>query len=120
MAVPAGGEKSVGVLRPDARFLRLGAGIDLDEEKRPARLQRGFLGQRLGKAFPIERVDRIEKRHGVSGLVRLQRADEVQFDPGVPGDERRPFRLGLLHAVLAEHALAGGDDRHDRISGEGL
>jgi hypothetical protein len=34
--------------------------------------------------------------------------------------EVRPFRLGLLHAVLAEHALAGGDHRLDRLGAEGL
>ncbi len=35
-------------------------------------------------------------------------------------DERRPFGLGLLHAVFAEDALAGGDDRLDRFGAERL
>ena len=35
-------------------------------------------------------------------------------------DQRRPFGLGLLHPVFAEHALSGGDDRLDRFGAEGL
>ncbi len=34
--------------------------------------------------------------------------------------QRRPFSLGLLHAVLAEHALAGRDDGKDVLGLEGL
>ena len=34
--------------------------------------------------------------------------------------QRRPFGLGLLHAVLAEDALAGGDHRLDRLGAEGF
>jgi hypothetical protein len=34
--------------------------------------------------------------------------------------ERRPFRFGLLYAVLAEHALAGGDHRLDRLGRKSL
>ena len=33
-------------------------------------------------------------------------------------DQRRPFRLGLLDAILAEHALAGGDNRLDGVDAE--
>ena len=40
--------------------------------------------------------------------------------PGMPRLQRRPFGLGLLHAVLAEHALAGRDHRLDRLGPERL
>jgi hypothetical protein len=50
----------------------------------------------------------------------LQGADEVQFDAAMTRDQRRPFGLGLLHTVLAEHALAGGDDRLDHFGAEPL
>ena len=120
VAVAAGGEKSVGVLRLHAGLLRLRAGIDLDEEKRTARLRRGLLGQRRGEARPVDRMDGIEQRHRLSRLVRLQRADQMQFEIAVAGAQRRPLGLGFLHPVFAEHALAGGNDRLDRIGAEGL
>ena len=118
VAVAAGGEKSVGLLRQHAGLLRLGAGIDLDEQQRTAPLPGDLLGERLGEACPVDRVDRVEQRHRLLRLVRLQRADQVQFEAGMPGQQRRPFGLCLLHAVFAEHALAGGDDRLDRLGAE--
>jgi len=67
-------------------------------------------------------MNRVEQRHRISDLVRLQGADEVQFESFMPRclarDQRRPFGLGLLDAVLPEHALTGGDDRLDRIGTE--
>jgi hypothetical protein len=60
-------------------------------------------------------MDGIEQRHRFLGLVGLQRADQVQRDPGMLGLKRRPFGLRLLHAVLAEYALAGGDHRLDGL-----
>src|SRR5262249_38150685 len=57
---------------------------------------------------------------GLLRLVRLQRAHEVKLDATMALFERRPFRLRLLHAILAEHALAGGDHRLDRIRAERL
>jgi hypothetical protein len=39
---------------------------------------------------------------------------EAALARAVTGDQRRPFGLGLLDAILAEHALAGSDDRLDR------
>jgi hypothetical protein len=56
-------------------------------------------------------VDRIEQRHGFLGLVRLELADQMELDPGSRLAQLRPFGLGLLHAILAEDALAGGDQR---------
>jgi hypothetical protein len=55
----------------------------------------------------------IEQRHGLFGLVGLQRSDQMQRNSGTGRHQRRPFRLGFLHAVFAEHALAGIDDRRN-------
>ena len=60
-------------------------------------------------------MDGVEQRHRFLGLVGLQRADQVQRQAVVLGQKRRPFGLRLLHAVFAEHALAGGDRRLDRL-----
>src|SRR5271170_2784261 len=38
----------------------------------------------------------------------------------MPRHEWRPFGFGLLHAVLAEHALPGGDHGLDRVGAESL
>ncbi len=57
----------------------------------------------------------VEQRHRLLRLVGLQRADQVQRDAVVLGQQRRPFGLGLLHAVFAEHALTGRDHRLDRL-----
>src|ERR1700724_978060 len=68
-------------------------------------------------------MDGVEQGHRLLGLVRLQRADQMQFEAArrpVTGDERRPFGLGLLDAIFAEHALAGGDDRLDRLGADGF
>lgn len=45
----------------------------------------------------------------------LRLPDEMKLDLGMGGLERREFALGFLHAVLAEHRLAGGDGLADRI-----
>ena len=63
IAVAAGGEKGIGLLRQHAGLLRLGAGIDLDEKQRMAALFGDLLGERLGKARPIDRMDGVEQRH---------------------------------------------------------
>src|SRR5208283_5640433 len=45
---------------------------------------------------------------------------EVQFDVGVTSPEVGPFLPRLLHAILAEDALAGLEQRDDRSAGKGL
>ena len=44
----------------------------------------------------------------------------MERDAGMPLPQRRPFGLGLLHPVLAEHPLPGGDHRLDGVGAEGL
>ena len=53
-------------------------------------------------------------------LVGLQRADQMQLDLGMTLLQLRPFGLCLLHAVLAEDALAGEDACSIRASGDRL
>ncbi len=65
-------------------------------------------------------MDCVEQADRLFGLVRLQLADQVQHDVGSFGAQCRPFALGLLHAILAEVPLAGGDQRADRVGLVGL
>ena len=65
------------------------------------------VGELAGEAVAVEAVDRLEERQRAGELVGLQRADEVQAEVRERVAERRPALLGLLHAVLAEDALAG-------------
>jgi diguanylate cyclase (GGDEF)-like protein len=118
IAVAAGGKKDISLLRGHTGFLALGPGIDLNEEQGTARLFGYLFGQGLGEARPIERMDGIEQGHRLSRLVRLQRTDEMQFEPRITGDQRRPFGFGLLHPVFAEHALPRGNDRLNRLGAE--
>ena len=43
-------------------------------------LPRDLLGQRLAQARPVDRMDGVEQRHRLLGLVRLQRPDQVQLE----------------------------------------
>src|SRR5438874_3692780 len=120
VAFAAGRNKGVGLFRQHSRLLRLATGIDLDEQRGRAALLGDLLGQRLGEACPIDGVDGVEERDRLLGLVGLQCTDEMELDPSMALFERRPLRLRLLHAVLAEYPLARGDDRLDRFRAERL
>ena len=68
-------------------------------------------------------MDKIKQRDRVGGLVRLQLADQVQFDcvvRVVRAAQTGPFVLRFLHPVFAKHALSGGDQRRDLGRGAGL
>ncbi len=108
------------LLRHDAGLLRLLAGVDLDEELQAPPLLRHLLGDGLGDLRPVDGVDGIEQRHRLPGLVGLQRPDQVQLDVGVALAQGRPLGLGLLHAVLAEQAVAGVEHRRDVLGPERL
>ena len=58
-------------------------------------------------------MDDIEQLHRVGRLVRLQLADLVESDIGISRKQRRPFGERLLHAIFAEVALPGLDQRLD-------
>ncbi len=95
-------------------------GVDLDIELWRAPLPGHLLGEFGGDLFAVDRLDDIEQRYGFLGLVGLQRADQMQLDVGKFCLQRGPFALRLLHAVLAEDALAGFDHRADDVGIECL
>ena len=59
-------------------------------------------------------MNAVEQRDCILGLVRLQLADEVQLDVRVSLAKDWPLGLCLLHAVFAEQALPGSEQRLDR------
>ena len=121
---PAGlaarGEEGIGILRQHAGLLRLGAGIYFGKQQRRAALLLDFLRQGLAQAGPVNGMNGVKQRHRFLGLVGLQRSDQMQLDAGMRGHQRRPFVLGLLHAIFAEDVLAGGYHRLDGLDGESL
>ena len=48
-------------------------------------------GERLGDLLAVHRLDHVEKENRVMRLIGLQGANEMQFETGVPGFQRRPF-----------------------------
>ena len=117
VGLAAGGDEGVGLGGGDAGLLRLLAGVDLDVGAQAKALFLHLVGQHAGELVAIQRLDDVEEGHRVGGLVGLQRADQAQLDLAAA---RGPAFLGLLHAVLAEHPLAGGEHRRDRFPGLGL
>lgn len=112
---PALGDEGVGLARRDARLLFFLAGVDLNEKARRAGLPRHLCGERTRQFRPVEAFNGVEKRHRVLCLVRLEGADEMQFDARIFCLGRRPFALRFLHPVLAEKAMAGGKKRLDAL-----
>src|SRR5690242_20162130 len=82
VVLPARAQESVGIFRQDARFLRLGSGIDLDEQQWTPVLPLDLPGKRGAKTRPIDGMYGIEYGDGFFRLVRLQRADQMQLDVG--------------------------------------
>ena len=98
-----------------AGLLRLLAGVDLHEQTRALADARHLLGESARELGPVDGLDHVEQRDRLAHLVRLQRTDQMQLDAGMARLQRRPFGLRLLHAVLAEAALA----RADRLLDDG-
>lgn len=109
----AGGDEGVGVTRCDPGLLRFTAGIDLDKELwRPA-LPRHLVGKHARELWTVERLDAVEHRYSFSGLVGLQRPDQMEGDSLMRCLEGRPLSFAFLDPVLAEDTLARGDDCRD-------
>ena len=108
---PAPGQEIADLLRKDAGLLRFRAGVDLDIAARMLVLFRHFLRQGDGQLGPVHGLDHIEQGHGFLDLVGLERPDQVKLDIGMAFPLGRELGLGLLHPVLTEHALAGGQGR---------
>ena len=60
-------------------------------------------------------MDGAEKCDGIFRLVRLQRADQMQLNIGVGSNQRGPFALCLLNAILPKRTLACRDKWRDRL-----
>jgi len=89
--------------------LRLLPGIDLQEQARAAARFVPFRRQGVRQFGAAQCLDHVEQRHGVFDFVGLQGADQVQLQIGKLAFQSRIFRLGFLHPVFAEQALAGDD-----------
>src|SRR4029450_12204360 len=100
--------------------LPLAARVDLDKQRRATALSGDFLGQRLSEARPIKGMNSIKQRDRLFRFVGLQRADKMKLDIAMALFERGPFRLCLLHPILAEYTLARGGHRLDYICAEGF
>ena len=112
--------EGVGISWQHAGFLRLLAGIDLDEETRHSAFLRGRCLEGVGELGPIERFDDIEKPHSLARLVGLQGADEMKLRRRIIRLEPGPFGESFLDPIFAEDAVAGLKQRADRLSLEGL
>jgi hypothetical protein len=96
------------------------AGIDLGEQERCPALLGDLTRQRFAHRGSIDRMNGIEQRHRLLGLVGLQRPDQMQLCPGILRLQGRPLRGRLLHPVLAENMLARRQHRRDRRPPESL
>jgi len=113
-------DELIGLRWNHAGLLRLLSGIDLNEEARVLAGSRHLLGESARKLGAIDRLDRIEQRDRLAHLVGLERSDEMELDICVALLQCGPFRMRLLHAILAELALTGVDRLLDDIRRNGL
>lgn len=98
-------EKGGKLLRQQPGLLRLGTGIDLDIETRPAPLRLHLPGQEPGQFHPVNGLDDIEQGHRIGRLVGLQRSDQPQLKITMVSAALHPMGLGFLDPVFTEHAL---------------
>src|SRR5262245_30196810 len=78
--VAAARHEGDGLGRLDASLLRLRARVDLHVELRRLALLLYFLGDLAGDLVAVDRLDRVEQRYRLPGLVGLQGTDEMQLD----------------------------------------
>ncbi len=76
-----------------------------------------FGGKRPRELFPVDRLDHIEQRDGLSDLVGLQRPDQMELDIGKRVPERGPFAGGFLDTVLAEDTMTRLEHRTNFLGG---
>ncbi len=77
------------------------------------------LGDRVGQARTVERLDHVGHPHRVARLVGLQAADQVQPQRRMAGPQAGKLGRRLLHAVFAELHLAGRQGRPHRRRRDG-
>ena len=97
-----------------ARFLRLLAGVDLDEQPGAAPLARHLLA-RVSRASLGRSSVWITSNSATASAALLDCRPPIRCSstPGQRSRAARPAPLGLLHVVLAEHALARRQRRLD-------
>lgn len=98
-------DERVGLVRHDTSLLRLGAGVDLDQQTRAATQSLDSLCEGPGQLFAIERLDDIKQGHCIVGLVGLKRTDKTKFKPGTDRIASRPSALCLLDTVFTKDPL---------------
>ena len=96
-------------------FLVFRPGIHLNQAWHGPALFFHFPGQLFGETGAVDGFDDVEERHGILGLVGLQRPDKVQADGGIGGLAGSPALGRLLHAVLPEDPLSGSEGRFDAV-----
>src|SRR5215468_12084132 len=79
-----------------------------------------LLRQSLAETGSIHGVDRVEERYRVLCFVRLQWANEMQFDVRIFRKQWWPLCFRLLYAIFTENTLAGIDHGLDSIRVKGL
>ena len=108
-------DEGVGVVRGDPGLLGFFARIHLNEEGRTLAHLLRQPREGLGKLRAVQRVDHVEQLERLTGLVALQRTDQVQVDAVKGFPEIRPLSRGFLDAVLAETAMAFPQDGLDPV-----
>src|SRR5690606_26778864 len=106
VTLAAGGDKGRRLLRRHTGLLRLLAGVDLHEQAGRAALLLHLRGQGGRDPVAVHALDDVEQGDGLLRLVGLEGTYQVQLYVRILRAKRGPFRLRLLHAVLAEDALA--------------
>ena len=74
---PAQSQQLIKIFGKNTRLLRFFTGIHLYQAGNVTTLFFHFLGQRPGDIGTVNRLDHIEQRHRIFGLVGLQRPDQV-------------------------------------------
>ena len=103
-----------------AAFLGFVADIDLEEAVGTATARPHRFGERGDQRRPVDRVDDVEQTDSLLGLVRLERADQMEPKILVTLTKRRPFRRRFLDPILSEMAMPRLDQRFDRRHRMGL
>ena len=103
------------LLRHDARLLRLLAGVDLDEELQRLPCRAISSATACGDLRPVDGVNRIEQLDRLLAPCWTAAGRSGAARSGKALAQRRPLGLGLLHAVLAEPAMAGVEHGRDLL-----
>ena len=108
--------KSDSILRGDTSFLFFFAGIDLHKAGQVTRLLLHLACKNTGKFLAINTFDHIKETDSISCLVRLQGADQAQFEIRVICPAVLPAAHGFLHTVFAKNPDPGGKGGNQAVA----